>query len=465
MTNILIIDDDQMLCEMVCRKLLTLGHEVSSAHTLSDGIAAANEIAFDLVILDVRLPDGSGIEALPQFRAIKPQPEIIIITGEGDPDSAELSIKTGAWDYIEKPISMREITLQVTRSLEFHQAKTTCQPKTMLKRDAIVGNAPLMEACLENVAQSACTDTPVLITGETGTGKELFARAIHANSNRSSGPFVVLDCAALPDKLVESLLFGHRKGSFTGADHARDGMILQANKGTLFMDEVGELPIAIQRAFLRVLQERRFRPIGSSQELKSDFRLVAATNRDLESMVQEGSFRKDLFFRLKAAVIQLPPLHERKTDIEKLALHYISIFCKRSGMITKGVSPEFMHSLQAYSWPGNVRELVNAIDVALANAQGHNVLIPMHLPVNIRVSLKRRTIGNAVTPIGAGGERAVQRVDLPPLKDALEETERRYLHSLMARTEANIPSACRISGLSRSGLYARLKKYNINRST
>jgi two-component system, NtrC family, response regulator len=463
MANILVIDDDSMLCEMVCRKLHTLEHETTSAHSLSHGMKAISEYTFDLVLLDVRLPDGSGIEALPQFKSAESRPEIIIITGEGDPDGAELAIETGAWDYIEKPLSMREITLQVTRALEYRQEKSICRPATLLKRKGIIGGDPKLEACLERVAQSAITDAPVLISGETGTGKELFARAVHANSRRSSGPFVVLDCAAFPEKLVESILFGHLKGAYTGADQARDGLILQADKGTLFMDEVGELPVLVQKAFLRVLQERRFRPIGGDRELVSDFRLVAATNQDLDAMVQGGQFRKDLLFRLKAAAIHLPPLKERKADIEVLTLHYISLFCKRYGIPIKGVSPEFMQTLKAYTWSGNVRELVNAIDASIANAQEHDVLVPMHLPVDIRVSIKRQTIrNNRVAAVPGAGTKA-ERADLPSLKASIEATEKRYLQTLMTRIQGDIKAACRISGLSRSGLYARLKKYDIER--
>ena len=461
--KILIIDDDTNMCKMVCRKLHKLNHEAASANTLSAGIAATVDTAFDLVLLDVHLPDGSGLESLPQLKAVPSQPEIIIITGEGDPDGAELALRTGAWDYLEKPFSMREIALQVTRALEYqHERRVNTSPR-LLKRDCIIGSDPRIEASLEAAAQCAIMDVPVLISGETGTGKELFARVVHANSCRSSGPFVVLDCAAFPKNLVENMLFGHCKGAFTGANDARDGLLLQADKGTLFMDEVGELPMSIQKTFLRVLQERGFRPIGSNRELTSDFRLVAATNRDLESMVREGSFRKDLFFRLKAAVIKLPPLHERKTDIEKLVLHYISTFCKRNGMITKGVSPEFMQTLQAYSWPGNVRELVNTVYVAIANAQSHDVLYPLHLPLNIRVAIKRQTISKNPAPTPVGIDSPTEGSNLPSLKAALAETEKRYLHSLMASTAGNIKSACRISELSRSGLYARLKKYNIER--
>jgi two-component system NtrC family response regulator len=463
MAHILIVDDEKLLCDMVSDKLSSLEHTATCAHTLSNGLKAVSESAFDLVLLDVHLPDGSGLEALSQIKSSKSQPEIIIITGEGDPGGAELAIETGAWDYIEKPLSMREITLQVTRALQYRREKTAFRPAKLLKREGIIGGDPKMEASLEQVVQCAGTDAPVLVTGETGTGKELFARAVHANSSRSKGPFVVLDCTAFPENLVASMLFGHRKGAFTGADQTRGGLILEADKGTLFMDEVGELPLTVQKSFLRVLQEHRFRPVGGQQETVSDFRLVAATNRDLEKMVQGGLFRKDLMYRLRSAIIHLPPLKERKADIYPLALHYMSSFCMRYSMGVKGVSPEFIETLQAYAWPGNVRELVNAIDCAIANAQKHDVLFPMHLPANIRISLKQQTIRTKKAVHAPQTNTMPTDAPLSSLKASLENAENRYLEALMIHSHGDIQAACRISGLSRSGLYARLKKYNIER--
>lgn len=452
---------------MVCKKLRSLEHDVESAYSLAQGFEKVEGNAFDLVLLDVRLPDGSGLEALSQFKLIDSKPEIIIITGEGDPDGAELAIETGAWDYILKPLSARELSLNVTRALEYRKEKLAGKrPAKILKREAIIGRDFKLIECLEKVAVYAGTDISILITGETGTGKELFARALHENSTRAKHPFVVLDCAAFPEQLVESVLFGHKRGAFTGADQNREGLILQANRGTLFMDEVGELPLSIQKAFLRVLQEKSFRPVGGKQVLHSDFRLIVATNRDLEQMVSEGTFRQDLLFRLKASTILLPPLKERRDDIEILALHYISVFCKRYGILMKGVSAEFIDILDTYTWPGNVRELVNVIDLSIANSQMHDVLLPIHLPVDVRVSSKRHSLGNNAT------SKSVLHFDnskkssiLPTLSESLEETEKHYIQSLIRYTKGDIQKACRISALSRSSLYAKLKKYSIERST
>ncbi|MFT5701085.1 MAG: two-component system NtrC family response regulator [Desulforhopalus sp.] len=463
MAHVLLIDDDKMLCEMLTKKLSNLGHESVMAHNLAQGLRFAREFAFDLVFLDVRLPDGSGLEVLSEIKATSSSPEVIIITGEGDPDGAQVAIETGAWDYLPKPLSVREVALHVTRALEYRREKMRPGKVTLFKRESIIGSAPCFEACLEQLALSASTDIPLLITGATGAGKERFARAVHLNSARVNKPFVVLDCASLPESLIESMLFGHKRGSFSGAYEDREGLISQADRGTLFLDEVGELPLAVQKSFLRVLQERRFRPVGGGEELTADFRLVAATNRNLEKMVSAGQFRKDLMYRLNAATIHLPPLKDRKTDIEALVCHYVPKFCKRYGIGVKGRSPEFLQVLEGYDWPGNVRELVNAIDYAVTQARLYNVLYPNHLPAKVRIGMKRLTFEQGsfleeVTPVKRNPDSP-----FPLLKDSLEDAERNYLETLLAHTNSDISSACQVSGLSRSGLYSRFKKYNIDR--
>ena len=463
MANILIIDDDKTLCDLLMKKLNNLNHTATCSHTISIGLQVASKADFDLIVLDVHLPDGSGLELLPKLKMLASKPEIIIITGEGDPDGAEIAIETGAWNYIEKPLSTREFKLQVSRALQYHEGKLSRKPLVLLKKNGIIGNDPKLEKCFEQIAQTTVNKAPVLITGETGTGKELFARAVHANSNRSDGPFVVLDCAAIPEKLVESLLFGHQKGAFTGADKNRDGLILEANQGTLFLDEVGELPLSIQKTFLRVLQEHRFRPVGAKHEMESDFRLVAATNCDLDEMAKVNLFRIDLLFRLKAVHIHLPPLRERKSDIEALAFHFISGLCKLDGIGVKGVSPDFFETLCAYDWPGNIRELKNTIDCSLSNAKMHEMLYPAHLPANLRVNLIRKTVAKGNKTQNQTIPSTPLNETLPSLKTSIEDTEKKYLTTLMLSTLGDIQSACRISGLSRSGLYSRLKKYSIER--
>jgi two-component system, NtrC family, response regulator len=318
-----------------------------------------------------------------------------------------------------------------------------------------------MESCLDLVAQAADSDASVLVTGETGTGKELFARAIHVNSSRANNNFVVVDCAALPETLVESVLFGHVKGAFTGADRDRDGLFKLADGGTLFLDEIGELSQGIQKTFLRVLQDGSFRPVGSKSELQSDFRLVAATNRDLSAMAAIGAFREDLLYRLRTIVITLPPLRERFEDIKPLAIHYMNRLCERYRLPTKGFSEEFFQAMAAYTWPGNVRDLFSTMERVLLQHRNEPVLYPMHLPDEIRIQvLKANAGGEALTSSGVG---PVAADGLVPWKDyrrrALDDAERSYLRELLRASKGNVVRASRLSGLSPSRLYDLFRKY------
>ncbi len=467
MASILIIDDDKILCDMLSDMVSQMGHDVICAFSLKDGLEEAYLKAFDVVFLDVRLPDGNGLNALPEIGRTPSLPEVIIITGKGDPDGAELAIKSGAWDYIEKSSSIKQITLSLVRAMQYREEKIA-KPVGVLKLDGIIGKAPQMKACFDLVAQGANSDAGVLITGETGTGKELFARAIHANSPRADKSFVVVDCAALPETLVESVLFGHEKGAFTGADRAQEGLIRQADGGTLFLDEVGELPMPVQKAFLRVLQEHRFRPVGGKKEIKSNFRTVAATNRDLHDMVKDGRFRNDLLFRLKSITMNLPTLRERREDIRELVLYYIGKLCERYGMETKGFSPEFLETLVAHNWPGNVRELVNILEGALAAARYSPTLFPKHLPVHMRVQVAQTSVGKEPRSKDSQIEGSGLSRSLPTLREFREtgiaELERRYLKELILLAQGNVKKACQISGLSRSRFYALLKKCEISGS-
>jgi two-component system NtrC family response regulator len=468
--HVLIIDDDEMMCDMLSTMVRQMGHSATCASTLQEGLRVSVSKDIDVVFLDVLMPDGSGLDVLPRIREAPSSPEVIIITGFGDPDGAELAIKNGAWDYLEKPSSIKAMTLPLVRALQYRKEKKARKSPVVLNREGIVGNSPSMMVCIDIVAQAANSDANVLITGETGTGKELFAYAIHNNGPRAGKNFVVVDCAALPETLVESMLFGHEKGAFTGADRAQDGLIKQADGGTLFLDEVGELPLSMQSSFLRVLQERRFRPIGGKQEIRSDFRLVVATNRDLDQMVKEGQFRKELLFRLRSFTIELPPLREHPEDIKELVLYYTAKICERYGTETKGFSPDFFEALDAYDWPGNVRELVNTLERAIAAARQDPILFPKHLSPHIRINVAKTSLRKG-TPVGSGqreGDTALF-AELPPLRDfresALSEVEQNYLRDLMTRTGGIIKEACKISGLSRPRLYALLKKYHINRSS
>ncbi|MCX5828968.1 MAG: sigma-54 dependent transcriptional regulator [Deltaproteobacteria bacterium] len=489
MAKILVVDDDNMLCEMLTRKFRSMEHEVVCSLSLEEGVQAALVGAFDVVYLDVSLPDGNGLEALPSIRKAGSAPEVVIMTGKGDPDGAELAMKNGAWDYIEKPSSLNMMILPLVRALQYREAKMQVKPVVALKREGIVGSSQKMQACLDTVAQAAASDVNVLVSGASGTGKELIAWAIHNNSARAGKNFVVVDCASLTETLVESVLFGHARGAYTGADKAHEGLIRQANGGTLFLDEVGELTFSIQKSFLRVLQEHRFRPLGSNLEVTSDFRLVAATNRDLGRMVQDGNFRGDLLYRLQAFSIEMPLLRERAEDIPELSLYYMMKFCERYGMEIKGLSPELFEMLMTYEWPGNVRELAQALDRMIAAARYDSVLVPKHLPTHIRIHIARASVTrdenseqetpesaapaqktadpdtSAPEAPGQGDSASSAEVNLPKWQDfrddILTQGEKKYLQHLLALSGDSLKKACEISGMSRSRLYELLKKYQL----
>jgi two-component system, NtrC family, response regulator len=460
MANILIIDDDQSFAYMLFRVVSEMGHKVSVASTVSEGLEITSSSSFDVVFLDVMLPDGNGLELIDTLRGTESPPEIIIITGAGDPDGAELAIRNGAWDYLEKPFTVSAVSLPLLRALQYRQSQSTSKKRVPLRLDGFVGSSKKIKSCFETLAHAAASEANVLITGETGTGKELFSRGIHSNSRRSCENFVTVDCAALPSTIVESVLFGHEKGAFTGANSFQTGLVKQADGGTLLLDEVGELPLSVQKAFLRVIQERSFRPVGGKQELRSDFRLIAATNRNLDEMVKSGEFRKDLLFRLRSIHIHLPTLRERLDDIKDLVVYYLTHFCERYGMGMKGFTPEFIDSFSAYEWPGNVRELKHALESALAAAGDSPMLFPQHLPANIRIHLARK---------GLSRKKEKEKIVLLPraFKEsrqfAIEAVENRYLQDLMRFTLWDINKACHISCLSRPRLYGLLQKYGVTR--
>jgi two-component system NtrC family response regulator len=411
-----------------------------------------------VVFLDVCLPDGSGLDIVEGIIKSPANPEVIIMTGHGDPNGAEFAIKSGAWDYIEKPASLSDFKLPLIRAIQYRDAHRQCHVREVLKRESIIGASPAMERCLNLAAQAAAISVSVLITGESGTGKELFARAIHDNSTRAKGTFVIVDCASLPVTIVEGILFGHEKGAFTGADQARQGLILQADGGTLFLDEIGELPLKIQKAFLRVLQEGTFRPLGSKREVRSDFRLVAATNCNLESRVRKGLFREDLLYRVRSVTINLPPLRGRREDINTLILHYLRELCVRHQIDVKGFSPEFMEAMGRYGWPGNVRELVHALESILAVAGQDPIIYPKHLPAEIRVSLLKESLSQKDDLF-----RAEDAAELPDILNHRQSADRRYLEALIKKTAGNVQEMVRISGLSRAQIYNLLKTHGLNR--
>ena len=457
MTSILLVDDDPAILKLASKYLERSGFITTCCTTLAKGKQAGYEDDYDIILLDVDMPDGNGLDDIHSFRALPSKPEVIILTGNGVVDGAAKAIREGAWTYIEKQNFIREIDLNLTRALQFRREKQKIKAiPVSLQRKHIIGTSDALQKVLNQVALAAPADAGVLITGETGTGKELFAQAVHNNSKRAKGNFVVVDCAALPENLFESLLFGHIRGAFTGADSTRDGLIKAADGGTLFLDEVGELPMEIQKKFLRVVQERSYRRIGEDTEQQSNFRLVAATNRDLDQMTRDGTFRKDLLFRLRTFTIELPPLRERMEDLRQLTRAFVGQLCDRFSMDGKGISPEFFASLACYDWPGNVRELKQVIEQAFANARPFPTLYELHLPEQLRILHTQTGLSGRTPP-----DQNEKSFSLPIWSEYKQQCEQHYLNTLIKATDGDIKESCRLSTLSRARLYELLKKHKL----
>ncbi len=472
MSHILIIDDDPEVCTTMESMITRMGLSCITAANLRQGLEKLEANDIDVVFLDVRLPDGDGLAALPRIKDAPSQPEVIILTGQGDPDGAELAIQGGVWDYLVKPSPVKQTRLTLQRAIGYRSEKKTKSKLVALNTEGVVGSSPAMRKCFDVVAMAAQSNFSVLITGETGTGKELFARTIHRNSERSQKLFIVVDCAALPEHLMESILFGHKKGAFTSASQDRSGLIMQADGGTLFLDEVGELNPNAQKVFLRVLQERKFRPVGARSEMSSDFRLMAATNRELPKMVEKGRFREDLFYRLKAITLNLPPLRKRQDDIKALTMYYINCLSERAQISNKGVDADLMETLNGYTWPGNIRELFHSLEQAFVASGDDTTLFAMHLPADIRIKVARSMLDNKVTDPPPDTQPPVKDQDplhlnhlfaaeLPTIKAFKLQMEKAYLEHLITASGGDVGQILKTSKLSRSHFYALIKRHGI----
>lgn len=472
MSHILIIDDDPEVCTTMESMITRMGLSCSTAASLTQGLEKLEAHDVDVVFLDVRLPDGDGLAALPRIKDAPSRPEVIILTGQGDPDGAELAIQGGVWDYLVKPSPVKQTRLTLQRAIGYRSEKQTKSKLVALNTEGVIGNSPAMRKCFDVVAMAAQSNFSVLITGETGTGKELFARTIHRNSQRSQKAFIVVDCAALPEHLMESILFGHKKGSFTSANQNRSGLVKQADGGTLFLDEVGELNPNAQKVFLRVLQERKFRPVGARSEMSSDFRLMAATNRELPKIVEKGRFREDLYYRLKAITLNLPPLRKRQDDIKTLTMHYINYLSERAQISHKGVDADLMETLKGYTWPGNIRELFHSLEQAFVASGDDTTLFAMHLPSDIRIKVARSMLDNKFTDPPPdtqppAKDKAPMRLShlfaakLPTIKAFKLQMEKAYLEHLITASGGDVGRILKTSKLSRSHFYALIKRHGI----
>ena len=458
MAKVLIIDDDKELCTVLYTQVTSMGHEAVTSQTLQEGYALTLREPFDIVFLDVRLPDGNGLDILPAIHNKDNAPEVIIMTGTGESDGAELAIKNGAWDYIQKPYSLKQMMLPLMRALEYRNACLSSRETAAPNLEGIVGGSRAIRNCIDILSRTAASDANVLITGETGTGKEVFALAMHKNSKRAKAEFVVVDCGAMTETLVESALFGHEKGAFTGADRPRTGLLKTAHGGTLFLDEVGELSLTIQRSLLRALQEHRFRPVGGDKEIESNFRLIAATNRDLDEMVEKGRFREDLLHRLRSISIHLPPLRERDGDLQELSAYFVDRICRQNDIPKKKLSPDFLNILKSYAWPGNVRELQHVIERTVISSREIPILYPEHLPREIRAKIAKTAFNRQEAP-SASQTKATGKAYLT-LKDYEDQCREKYLTDLIRNAGGDYAIACRLAGISKSKLYQLLKLHH-----
>lgn len=458
MARILVIDDEMLVRTLVTEVGTGLGHEVIRSDTLAEGLKLAEDDV-DVVLLDMLLPDGNGLSRLRDFAALPSRPELVVITGHGDGDAAELALRSGAWEYLTKPLRVPELSRSLSHILAYRAGHRPQPEEPALDRAHIIGSGRALMKALRSLAEAAASDVNVLLLGETGVGKELFAKALCRNSARAGRPFVTVDCASLPETLVESHLFGHTRGAFTGADRAREGLLLAAHKGTLFLDEVGDLPPAMQGAFLRALELRRFRPVGEVHEVVSDFRLVAATNRDLEERVRADQFRSDLLYRLQGMTIRIPPLRERREDIPELARHAVLLYCVQRDMPVKEITEGCLETLLEHFWPGNVRELVHAMERACVAAGSEDRLYAGHLPTEVRVAVARSRVD--------GGRPAPELpfdtgfAALPTLKEWKTRAEEQYVQRLMLHSRGDVRTAASLAGLSRGHLYELLKKHGM----
>ncbi len=445
--RILIIEDDKRLREVLKKILSRQGFDIEMAGDGSGGIGKIKQDTFDLALTDLKMPGMEGIEVLKAIKRISPQTHVIIMTAYGTIDSAVEAMKNGAFDYITKPFKTEEILIVIKRALEDLNLRKkveylTQQAERRYKFGNIVGKSKAMQDVFKMIKMVSKTDTTVLITGKTGTGKELVARAIHYNSERKDKPFVVVNSSAIPETLLESELFGHVKGAFTGALRDKRGLFQEAHEGTLFLDEIGEIPPSTQVKLLRAIEDETITPVGGTRGEKVDIRLVAATNHDLQREVHNGSFRDDLYYRLRVMSIHLLELRERRQDIPLLANHFLKRYNRSLKKEVKKISNEALNLLLDYDWPGNVRELEHAIERAVLVCDSEDILSG-HLPPEIQFPDQAR--------IRQAGEKG----------KSLEEIEKEYIRVILKKTGGHKSKAASILGIDRRTLYRKLKNYGI----
>ncbi|MGE0526430.1 MAG: sigma-54-dependent transcriptional regulator [Bdellovibrionales bacterium] len=457
--RVLIVDDENELRKSVASVLASTMPEfifqVQEAATGAQAIERVKASDFDLVLMDVRMPEMNGLEALAQIKALDPRIFVVIMTAHSNLQDAVTAIKNGAYDYVEKPVQPEKLAQIVKKALDTQEMVSSLAISAPVLDDDVdsefVGSSKKMREIFDLINRLSQVDTTVLIRGENGTGKELVARAIHFNSPRKHGEFVAINCGAIPESLMESELFGHEKGAFTGAVERKIGKFQLANKGTIFLDEVAELKPDLQVKLLRVLQERRFTPVGGNREVASNARVIAATNRNLEKMMEEGGFREDLFYRLNVMPIFLPPLRDRLEDLENLIQHFVRRFNRKMSRNIVGFAPESLEILRKYRWPGNIRELENLIERSFI-IESSPLIQPMSLPENIR-----HAAHNDVAVDLAGTYTGP--LDFDRFK---EETEKEFIVQALKANRGRINQTVAHANIPKNTLLRKIKKYHIN---
>ena len=469
MAHVLLIDDDTTLIPAQVRQLFPApAHHVDVAGTGAAGLEMVRAGPPDVILLDLRLPDQSGLEVHREIRGIDARIPVIFITTVKEADAAIEAMKHGAYDYLFKPLEFEQLRRVVGEALDV--IRMMREPAVVAEdlpegdvEGAIIGACPAMREVYKAIGRVAAQDVPVLITGESGTGKELVARAIYQHGTRARAPFLALNCAAIPENLLESEMFGHEKGAFTGADRRRIGKFEQCHGGTIFLDEIGDMPLALQAKMLRLLQVQEFERVGGNEMVRTDVRLIAATHRDLKAWSEQGKFRSDLHYRLNVFTIHLPPLRERGEDLLPLVHHYLRRFSRTLGREVREVAPEALERLRRYAWPGNIRELQSVLKQALLQASGTS-LLPAFLPAPIDGPLRPDT----VPPPPAEGPRLEFSIDLgqgPGREGLYAEVHRQVDHLLLTRvleeTRGNQNQAARRLGIARETLRRRLRELGL----
>ena len=456
--KILIVDDEEIVIRS-CRRILGDNmYVLDSTHDGQDALRKVDETEYDLIVLDIMMPGTDGLEVLQQVKERHPDVDVIMMTGLSEIQTAVKAMKLGAFDYLSKPFDPDELKHVVDRALERRQLqqenrKLKTEVSSKYRFENIIGSSPPMQAVFGLIAKCAPTNSTVLITGESGTGKEMIARAIHYNSLRKDQPFVTVDCNTLSESLLESELFGHTKGSFTGAVANKRGMFDIANNGSLFLDEFGNIPLSTQAKLLRVIQEREFRAVGSTTTQKTNVRLITATNKDLKAMVLEGTFREDLYYRINVFPIHSPALRERRDDIPALAFHFLKLFCAELGKPVSEISDGAMSLLVNYAWPGNVRELENTMQRAVILSTDH-IIRQAHL-ANIIENTPRPDFEVPRTSDD------LKRVKKIAREKSVEDIEKMFIQETLRRNASNVTRSAEETGMQRANFQALMKKYNI----